>query len=162
MQWKLNGIKMVVNHSVVQAWGARNWVYALVGPFTSPRRYASFLGMSVTLCLAKVSALSQIFPPLAWQCSRILVWSSTGILSHLPTCSKSQDCFSLEHFLSWKQKKEQYFFERSEGSKSPTGVPSLHRSRPAFVKSFEPAPTLSFGFLECLSQAGVPGGDHPT
>ena len=94
----------------------------------------------------KVSVSSQIFPPLA-----ILVRSSTGILSHLPTCSKSQDCFGLEHFLSWEQTKEQYFLERSEGNKSPIGVPSLHRSRPAFVKSFKAAPALSFGFLECLS-----------
>ena len=61
-------------------------------------------------------------------------------------------------FLSWKQKKEQYFLERSKGNNSSIGVPSLHRSRPAFVKSFEPAPTLSFGFLKCLSRAGVPGG----
>ena len=62
-------------------------------------------------------------------------------------------------FFVVKQKKEQYFLERSKGNKSPIGVPSLQRSRPAFLKSFEPAPALSFGFLEILSRAGVPGGD---
>ncbi len=57
----------------------------------------------------------------------------------------------LESFFVVETEEEQYFLERSEGNKSPIGVPSLQRSRPAFVKSFEPAPALIFGFLEFLS-----------
>ncbi len=51
------------------------------------------------------------------------------------------------------------FFERSVGNNFMIGVLSLQRNRPAFVKSFEPAPGLSFCLLEVLLQAGVPGGD---
>ncbi len=143
-------------------WAKTNKSTALFGPLASPRRYANLPGMFATLCLAKVSLSSQIFPPLAWQCSRVLVWKLAGIFSQLAACSKLQDCFGLEHFLSWKQKKEQYFFERLVGNNSEIGVPSLQQNRPALVKSLEPVPGLSFYLLEVLSWAGVPGRDTST
>jgi hypothetical protein len=105
--------------------GPIHGTYALLGPFPSPRRYANLSG-TVALCLAKVSASSHTLVPwVAWQCARILLWSLAGILSHFPICSKSHVCLGLVHFLSWKQKKEQYFFERLEGNNSEIGVSSL-------------------------------------
>jgi hypothetical protein len=133
--------------------------YALVGPFTSPRRYGNLL-RTMALCLAKVSASSHTLVPwVAWQCARILLWSSAGILSHFPICLKLQNCLGLVHFLLWKQEKEQYFFERLAGNNSEIGVPSLHRKRPALVKSFALAAVLTFCFLLVLSRAGVLGGE---
>ncbi len=61
--------------------------------------------------------------------------------------------------LVMKAKKLQYFLIKSVGNRSDIGVPSLQKKRPALVKSFKPAPGLSFCFLACLSQAGVLGGD---
>jgi len=40
--------------------------------------------------------------------------------------------------LLWKQKKVQYFFDKSKGNKSPLWKPSLQWKRPALVKSFAP------------------------
>ncbi len=124
--------------------------YTLLGPFPSPRRYANLSG-TVALCLAKVLALSHTLVPwVAWQCARILPWLLAGILSHFLICSKLHVCLGLVHFLSWKQKKEQYFFERLAGNNSKIGVPSLQRKRPALVKSFAPAAVLTFCFLLVL------------
>ncbi len=106
MQWNLAVCKNGKPLFVSKYMGQNKWVYTLFGPLASPRRYANFLGMCVTLCLAKESTSSQIFPPLAWQCSRILVWSVVGIFSHLPTCSKSQDCFGLGSIFCCESKRK--------------------------------------------------------
>ncbi len=99
--------------------------YALLGPFQSPRRYANLSG-TVALFLAKVLASSHTLVTwVAWQCARILLWLLVGILSHFLMCSKLHNYLGLVYYLSWKQKKEQYFFERSAGNTSKIGVSSL-------------------------------------
>jgi hypothetical protein len=65
MQQTWQYAKMANNVLSPSIWAKTNKVYALFGPLASPRRYANFPGMFVILCLPKVSALSQIFPPLA-------------------------------------------------------------------------------------------------
>ena len=106
-----------------------------------------------------VSASSQTFLPFpAWQCVRIFSWSPVGIFSHLPTCSNSQAWLGLEHLLLWKQKKVQYFFDKSKGNSLFVWKPSLQWKRPALVKSFAPTAGLSFCFLGSLSRARVLGG----
>ncbi len=65
----------------------------------------------------RVSASSQTFFPFpAWQCAKILSWSSGGIFSHILTCLNLQVWWILEHFLLWKQKKMQYFFNKFKGN----------------------------------------------
>ena len=142
------------NHCKYGGW----WrVYALLGPFESPRRQVNFSGTMI-LCFMKVSASNQtLLPRDAWQCSRIFDWSATGILSHFPMCSKSQAWFGFEHFLSWNEKKEHNFLLRSLGNNSAIGVPSLQRNRPALVKSLVAG--LTFCFFPTRSRAGVPGGE---
>ncbi len=129
---------------------------ALMGPLESPKRWASLLG-TMALCFAKVLASNQTFSPwVAWECSRILAWSSVGILSEFPTWSKLQAGLGLEHFLSWKQKKKQCFFVRLMENNFMIGVLSLQQKIPALVKSMAPATGLSFRFLMVRLQVGVP------
>ncbi len=118
------------------------------------------MSISVVSCEENVMFLSG--HNIGGSCASRSAFSSQGFLgiyisSHLPTCSNLQAWLGLEHVLLWKQKKLQYFFDKSKGKSSFVWKPSLQWKWPAFVKSFAPTIGLSFCFLVTLSRAGVLG-----
>ena len=155
--WVAN-MKMKRSHSAICTLKCHKGLRTL-GTFRIPEEVHILVRNSI-LCFEKVWASSQIFLPwVTWQCSRILIWSVAVIFSHFPICSNLQTWEGLEHFLPWRQKKEQSFFSRFTGNNSENVVPSLQWKRPAFEKSCDPGAVLILCFLPVRSRAGLPGGE---
>jgi hypothetical protein len=87
---KLGGMQKRQTIFVSKYMGQNKQVYALFGPLASPRRYANFPGMFTTLCLAKVSPLSQTFFN-HWHDSVQESWFDHR-LGSFPTCQHAQNC----------------------------------------------------------------------
>ena len=155
--WVAN-MKMKRSHSAICTLKCHKGLRTL-GTFRIPEEVHILVRNSI-LCFEKVWASSQIFLPwVTWQCSRILIWSVAVIFSHFPICSNLQTWEGLEHFLPWRQKKEQSFFSRFTGNNSENVVPSLQWKRPAFEKSCDPGAVLILCFLPVRLWAGVSGGE---